>query len=319
MLRVRTIQDVDDFTGAPDDPSDYSETVTSLWEKGVGKPGWCFVAEDDSGRVGRVGFLVKPTTLDPRWLGTLPTHELLIYGLDLMWEADVVSVGRQLLVAAATTLSGEVPDLLEARVSREGRSGAEARCNVLAACGFDLFIEKQGFSWVDNGLPISVPARLTFRTVEEAGRDPYMAVMARCGDGSLDRNDHYYWEGCGPVNWAAQMMGYLDERDIAMWLIAYAGEDPIGYVAVASSDDWGSTIIHTGVVPEHRGNGYVDDLLAAGTAAAQRAGISTMLCDVDVLNQPMIGAMIRAGHRTDLRPWHVWAFRTSLSSLVDMN
>lgn len=67
-----------------------------------------------------------------------------------------------------------------------------------------------------------------------------------------------------------------------------------------------------GVLPEHRGRGYVDDLLAAGTAAAQRKGYVSMLDPVDTLNSPMDAAMVRGGHRRGVRPWHVWHPRTWL-------
>lgn len=73
-----------------------------------------------------------------------------------------------------------------------------------------------------------------------------------------------------------------------------------------------ATIPMMGVLPEHRGRGYVDDLLAAGTAAAQRKGYVSMLDPVDTLNSPMDAAMVRGGHRRGVRPWHVWHPRTWL-------
>jgi ribosomal protein S18 acetylase RimI-like enzyme len=132
--------------------------------------------------------------------------------------------------------------------------------------------------------------------------------MARCGEGTLDRNDHYYWTGCGPDNWAAQMMVYLQPSDARMWLMASHLGEPVGFVAVGSDDDWGSTIVHIGVDPRHRGHGYVNDLVLAGTAAAQSGGIHTMLSDVDVVNGPMMEAMRRNGHDDD-PGWHGWHLR----------
>jgi len=202
-----------------------------------------------------------------------------------------------------------VPDLLEVRINNEYHPDAAAMCRLLETCGMTLFHEKQGFSWVDDGAPIEIGDRLDFRSLPEVGEDTYRSVIAPCGEGTLDRNDRYYWEGCGPDNWAAQMTAFVDEDDASMWRIGFAGDSAVGYVAVMSDDDWGSTIAHIGVVPEHRGNGYIHDLLAAGTAAAQSRGITTMLSDVDVLNRPMIDAMRLGDHREDVRPWHVWVYR----------
>lgn len=315
MLRVRTVHDAADF-GAPGDPSNYNDQVDHLFAVGLSQPAWCFVMDDGQDRVGRIGFRVEPTMSDPTWLGTLPEYELSAFGLDLAWNDDFETPGRILFGAAAAALEGTVPDLLEIRTNNELHPHHRERRGLLGALGFDLFIEKQGFTWAGDVSEVEVPARLTFRTVADVGVDEYRQVMGRCGQGTLDRNDRYYWDGCGPENWARQMTEYIADDDRDMWLIGYLGNEPAGYVAVGSNEEWGSTINHIGVVPEHRGNGYIDDLIAAGTAAAQEQGITSMLSDVDVVNAPMVNAMRRAGHREDARPWHVWAYRTDVTSLA---
>jgi RimJ/RimL family protein N-acetyltransferase len=316
VLNLRAVGDAEEFVGMPDDPDDYAETVRRLWTSGESKPEWCFLLEEGDARVARVGFKVASTTTDPRWLGSLPPLELFLYGLDLPWAGDFLGLGRRLLFEAIATMADEVPTMLEVRINKELHLHTDARRRLMEECGMKLFQEKQGFSWADDGTPIEVPNRLDFRTIDEIGPDAYRSVMARCGDGTLDRNDRYYWGGCGADNWAAQMTALVDDADAPMWLEGYKGDSPVGYVAVAREPDWGSTIVHIGVVPEHRGNGYIDDLLAAGTAAAQRNGIGTMLSDVDVLNKPMMKAMRRAGHRGDQRPWHVWVYRTDVLQMV---
>ena len=316
MLRVRTAHDAADFVGAPDDPPNYTDHITHMFSDGSSQPEWCFVIEDGHQRLGRIGFRVEPTMSDPAWLGTLPEFELSTFGTHLPWSGDFEAPGRVLLGTAARALTGVVPDMLEIRMYNEIHPHHGALRELLDSLGFDVFIEKQGFSWRDDGSRIEVPTRLEYRTIEEVGVNAYRSVMSRCGEGSLDRNDRYYWDGCGAENWARQMTEYIADADRAMWLIGYIGDDPVGYVAVARHGEWGSTIVHIGVVPEHRGNGYIDDLIAAGTAAAKDQGITTMLSDVDVVNTPMLAAMRRAGHRDDARPWHVWAYRTDLASLA---
>lgn len=70
-----------------------------------------------------------------------------------------------------------------------------------------------------------------------------------------------------------------------------------------------ATIASIGVLPDHRGRGYVDDLVLAGTAAARAAGHTAVLSDVDTVDLTMARAMRRAGHRDDVRPGHVWHHR----------
>ena len=317
MLRVRSVNDVDDFVGAPGDADGYRDQVTGMWDGGESKPEWSFRLEDDLEMVGRVGYYVSPTVTDAAWLGTLPPQELFVYGLYLPWKGDYLETGSRLMTESLQTIASDVPDLLEVRINNEYHSHAEARCRLMEALGFDLFHEKQGYWWVDDGTPIEVPDRLTWRSYANVGRDAYAAAMAPCIAGTLDRNDRYFWEGCGPDNWAQQMTAFVAEDDEEMWLLGYAGNKPVGYVAVATADEWGSTIAHIGVHPDHRGNGYINDLMAAGTAAAKQRGITTMLSDVDVLNVPMRNAMLRANHRDDRRSWHLWVYRREVSAIAN--
>ena len=60
------------------------------------------------------------------------------------------------------------------------------------------------------------------------------------------------------------------------------------------------TVFYVGVVPEMRGRGYVDGLLAAGTATLLKArrrdkNEKHLRADTDVANAPMAAAFERAG------------------------
>ena len=316
MLRVRTVDGVDQFVGVPGDPEHYADAVSGLWESAESRPEWCFVLEDGHDTVGRIGFRVTPTVADPSRLGSLPADELFVYGLHLPWDDDYLEVGRRLFAAAVAAISDEVPELLEVRINNSVHPHAAARVDLMTRLGMDLFQEKHGFFWADEGPRVESGARLEFRSIADIGVEAYRAVMAPCGMATLDRNDHYYWTGCGPDNWAAEMTRYLADEDAHMWLVGHRRGDPVGYVNIVSVEDWGSTIGHVGVLPDHRGRGYVHDLLTAGTAVARRSGITSMLSDVDVLNGPMMSAMGRAGHVRDPGRWHLWVFRSTTSALV---
>jgi RimJ/RimL family protein N-acetyltransferase len=315
---VQAVDSVEEFAGLPGDPEDYAAMVTEMWETGESRPEWCFLLADGSEVVGRVGFLVTPTTTDPAWLGTLPPEELFLFGLHLPWEGDYLAAGQRLITEATQAIAGQVPDILEVRINNSLHPHHQERARLMEEAGMELFQEKHGFTWVDDGATRDLDERLAFRSVAEIGVDAYREVMAPCGEGTLDRNDRYYWSGCGPQNWAAQMTEYLTEEDAEMWLIGYHDEVPVGYVAVAREEDWGATIAHIGIVPNQRGHGYIDDLLAAGNAAVRKSGIGTMLSDVDVLNTPMIRAMERNGHTEDPERWHLWVYRAAVEGLSDI-
>lgn len=316
MFRVRTVNDVNEFVGVPGDPEDYADSVSGLWDSGDSRPGWCFLLEDGPAKVGRIGFRVAPTVSDQSRLGSLPAEELFVYGLHLRWEDDYLEAGRRLIAEAVTAISGDVPQLLEVRINNSLHPSAEARVHLMNTLEMDLFQEKHGFFWTDDRRLVESGDRLECLSISDVGVEAYRAVMAPCGMGTLDRNDRYYWEGCGPDNWAAEMTECLVDEDAHMWLIGYHDDEPVGYVAVVSVEDWGSTIGHVGVVPQYRGRGYIHNLLTAGTASAQRSGITSMLSDVDVLNDPMLNAMQGAGHIRDPERWHLWVFRSNTSGLA---
>jgi GNAT superfamily N-acetyltransferase len=194
-------------------------------------------------------------------------------------------------------------------VHNEFHTHPEERVAALEAAGCALFQEKHGYVWVDDGQTVGVPDRLEFRTLEEVGDEAYGAVMGPTQEGTLDRNDVYYWGGTGPDAWAGVFLSIAGD-DRCSWLAGFAGDEPVGFMAISAFHEPGAgTIAHCGVLPEHRGNGYMGDLLAAGTAVARERGFSSIVSDVDVVNHPMIAAMLRAGHRDDVRPWHTWVFR----------
>lgn len=317
MLRVRSVPTVEEFAPAPGDPADFPSQVQTLWESGESRPDRCFVLEEEGERIGRIGYRVTPTVSDPAWLGSLPPSELSAFGLQLPWNGEYLPLARVLLGRSVRRLRGSVPDVLEMRVHKEVHPHPDLRVRLLEACGLELFQEKQGFYWREGGTPVSVPERLRFRSIIETGEDAFREVMAQAGAGTLDRNDRWYWSHMRPQDWSSQMLEYLEPEDAATWMLGFdsAGR-AVGYVAISSFDEpETATITHIGVVPGQRGNGYVGDLLTAGTRAAQRAGFRAIISDVDTQNLPMMEAMRRAGHRDDARPWHVWVYRGDLSDI----
>ena len=276
-----------------------------MWRDGESRPEWCFVAEDEHRPVGRLAIAALPvgcglTTIEHRLLAPWLADE----------GADGVEVARQLLEASAGALPPGA-QTLDARLNPETQLNAHTWRAALDASAFTLFQEKHGFTWTDDRGPLPASPRLGFRSLGEIGRDEYAAAMARGIEGTLDRNDRHYVGLCGPDGWGREMLGYLGRGDDASWLVADAPDGSlVGYVAVSAFDEPDTgTIIHIGVLPEQRGRGYVDELLAAVARVARDRGFGQLLSDVDTENAPMLAAMRRAGHDPGARPWHVWHYR----------
>jgi ribosomal protein S18 acetylase RimI-like enzyme len=226
------------------------------------------------------------------------------------WDPAGVAVLSELLHLAIPLIDPS-PTTLDFEFNREFVGEEESGRRAFAeGAGFDLFQEKAGYVWTDGGGPLAEP-RLTFEPLASAGRDRYGQVMAACIEGTLDRNDLWYWTICGPATWASEMFGYLEPGDEDSWLLGReASGEVVGHVALGTSDEPATgTIVHIGVLPVHRGHGHVDDLLAGAASAARLRGFRHILSDIDTLNEPMAAALVRAGHDPAARPWHVFHYR----------
>ena len=282
--------------------------LAEMWAAGESRPEWCFVAERDGRAAGRLAVAALP-------LGCgLDIIEHRLTALRLADEGKggvaVAAVAAALLRAAAGALP-DGPQTLDARLNAESHPHLAEWRQALERTGFALFQEKQGFLWTDPRGPLTPPARLTWQSLADAGRDAFAAAMALGIAGTLDRNDRHYVGVCGAERWGREMLGYLGPGDEQSWLLARAPDGTLaGYVAVSPFDEPDTaTIIHIGVLPEHRGHGYIDELIAAAGRAARARGRGRMLSDVDTENGPMLAAMRRAGHVPDARAWHVWHYR----------
>ena len=304
MLTVRAIGDeeLDWFVGLDPGSPEVGDTVRELWNDGSGAPAWTLVAERDGRPVGRVALFTEPMGCE------LPIREGRLAGIWLDWEdSDHHTAARELLDAATELARGRTP-FIERRLNPEVHDDLDRWRRVLEGSGFILFQEKAGFTWTDPGRDLP-PTTLRYRSLAEVGRTEYAEAMAAAIPGTLDRNDRFYVEKCGPAGWGRQMVEFAEPGDEAGWLLADDENGRAGYVAVGAFDEGLGTIVHIGVVPDRRGRGYVDDLLRAAARAARSLGYGRMLSDVDTLNAPMLAAMERNGHLPEVRPWHVWAYR----------
>ena len=256
--------------------------------------------------LGQVDLRIDASVPDDRLLGNLPPLEMFLTGLQLPWDEDWFSVGSELLKGAIARMPHTTPSVLQANTNLEVHEHPWSRTHLFEALGFQLFQEKHGYLWVDQGQPLD--DSLETRSLEEVGDDFYRSVFSLIPARGLDRNDNYYYAATGPENWASVMMTEFGPDDRASCLIGYDGGKPIGMVGVSAFDEEDTgTIAYIGVLPDERGRGFGRRLLLAATAAARQRGFKQILSDVDVLNIPMRTAMVATGHHPDLRPWHRWA------------
>ena len=301
-MRIRPVRadELDLFVeagGHPDYREDVRQYLMNMLAAESMRPEWCFVVEEENRFVGRAALWTLPGMDEP----------LALVLLDVPWDDDDLRVGKHLLedvLSHARVLGAkEIEHVLDAPpMQPQFQDHPERRTELLEAAGFAFRRETDRFEW-QGGEPLALPDRLSFRKFEEVGEGAFVDAMRRVSEGTLDREIREERERLGPQGAAREF--FEDARRVkhepAWWRLAYKRQegDLVGLVMPAEPPAF-LTIFYVGVVPEMRGQGYVDDLLAAGTATLLEArrrdgGEKPLRADTDVANAPMAAAFERAG------------------------
>ena len=302
-MHIRPVRadELDLFVGAagtPDHRKEVEHYLKSMFAAGSMRPEWCFVAEEQQGDrpLGRVAFWTLPGMEKP----------LALVLLDVPWDDDYMGVGTRLLkdvLESARALGAEeVEHVVDYPPMRpQFQHHPEQRIELLESVGFAFRRETRRFEW-RGGEPPAIPGRLSFRTLEQIGEDAFVEAMRMVSEGTLDREIQGERERVGAER--AEREFFEDARRVehepSWWRLAYTPEEKLVGLVMPAKPPGFLTIFYVGVVPGMRGQGYVDDLLAAGTATLLEVGRRDgnerpLRADTDVANEPMAAAFERAG------------------------
>jgi GNAT superfamily N-acetyltransferase len=302
-MRTRPVraEELDLFVEAssPEHHEEVIRYLQSMFAAGSMRPEWCFVAQEgkEDRPLGRVAFWTLPGMEEP----------FALVLLDVPWDGDYMGVGTRLLedvLNKARSLGAkEIEHVLDAPPMRpQFQHCPEERVELLRSVGFTFRRETGRFEW-PGVEPNTETGRLSFRTLEEVGDEAFVDAMRRISEGTLDREILEERERLGPQE--AARVFFQDAQRVthepSWWQLAYSRPEGefVGLVMLAEPPGF-LTVFYVGVVPEMRGQGYVDDLLAAGTATlleAQARDVRDrpLRADTDVANWPMATAFERAG------------------------
>ncbi len=298
-IRPVTLGDLDlfiDAAGFPDHRADVEQYLDRMFAAGSMRPEWCFVAEEAGRPVGRVAFWTLPGMEEP----------FALVLLDLDWEDKFMDVGTGLLgdvLDRARALgAAEIEHVVDDPPIRpQFQHHPQRRTELLDRIGFSFRRETGRFERRGDEPP-AVPERLSFRTLREVGEDAFVEAMKQVSEGTLDREIHEERERLGGERAAREF--FEDAQRVryepSWWQLAYTSDGQLAGLVMPAEPPGFLTIFYIGVVPGMRGRGYVDDLLAAGTAtlldARKKDGNDkALLTDTDVANGPMAAAFERAG------------------------
>jgi GNAT superfamily N-acetyltransferase len=260
------------------------------------RPEWSWVALRDREVVARVAFSGPPDAELPFAMGSL----------EIGTRPDRVETGVALVRTAYVAMSGggtgdhgrpEYRQFLPVDWHEHPgmRAAVNDRRTVARLAGLRFLVERVELRWpAESGAALPPrPGRLTFRPVGDDAE--VLAVVRGTLDGTLDAHARRDVARDG-VDAAARTIVEEFPGPRSLVRLAY---DPAGRcvgITVPGLRLWGPDIAYVGVLPEHRGNGYADELLLEASHLHVEGGATEIMAATDVGNTPMAAAFARCGY-----------------------
>ncbi|TCO48695.1 acetyltransferase (GNAT) family protein [Kribbella antiqua] len=251
---------------------------------------WTWVAEEN-GEIQALAIWWGPPNHD---------HPFSIDGLYYAGDGDPVPVWTALIEHTVKALP-EPPEYHfflsnDWRDHADGVAELEQRKRAAVAAGLTEVTERLRYEWKPE---YGLPPRSTRLRFEPADDEAFVDVFRRVSEGSLDASTARAVARLG-VDGAAReelemYMSMPGER--SWWRLAYDdGGKLIGF-AIPSANGGGPVVGYLGVLAEHRGHRYSDDLLAEITHLLAETGAEQIRADTDFGNVPMARSFERLGYR----------------------
>ncbi|GAA0294497.1 GNAT family N-acetyltransferase [Streptomyces polychromogenes] len=264
------------------------------------RPEWTWFAEDGDGRVlaralwwGRAD-AERPVALDCLQVGSR--------------VADPAALAAALLGAghAAFGIRPGYHLSLPRDWSRDpALAGAVAwRREAAARAGLTRGIERLRYEWTRPQLPPGGPptagtAAPTGRLVFREGTDEeFLDAFVRLSRGSLDLATRYELETMTEEELAREDLAFYRDcpGERSWWRLAHLPDGTLAGMAIPSATPYHRNVGYLGVVPEQRGKGLIDEILAEITRFHAAGGAGRITATTDTVNLPMAAAFDRAGY-----------------------
>ncbi|MFF2811541.1 GNAT family N-acetyltransferase [Streptomyces sp. NPDC058000] len=266
--------------------------------QGMYRPEWTWVAEDGDGRLlARALWWGRADSAHPVALDCLHVDP---------GAGDRARVATRLLTAglrAFAAAGAPKPPLYNLTLPvgwRDDPVAADAvtwRRTAARAAGLGHEVERLRLEWAAGDALPGGGSRLAFAPASD---EEFLGMFRRIAVGSLDDETRRNVAAMG-VEAAAReelefYLGCPGERE--WWRLAYGPDGRLVGLAIPSATPYARNVGFLGVLPEFRGRGYVDDLLAEVTRSHAEAGAELITATTDTGNAPMAAAFARAGYRT---------------------
>jgi ribosomal protein S18 acetylase RimI-like enzyme len=260
------------------------------------RPEWSWVALRDGQTVARVAFSGPPDAKLPLVMGSL----------EIGTRPDRVETGLALVQTAYAAMTGggtgeggrpEYRQFLPVDWHEHAgmRAAVTDRRTVAERAGLRFLVERVELRWPaeSGGALPPRPGRLAFRPVQDDAE--MLAVVRGTVDGTLDAHARRDAARSGADAAAHAIVEELPGPRSLMRLADDRAGNCVG-ITVPGLRPWGADISYVGVLPEHRGNGYAEELLLEASHLLVEGGATEIVAATDADNAPMAASFARCGY-----------------------
>jgi ribosomal protein S18 acetylase RimI-like enzyme len=260
------------------------------------RPEWSWVALRDGQVVARVAFSGPPEAALPLAMGSL----------EIGTHPDRVETGLALVRTAYAAMTGggtgeggrpEYRQLLPVDWHEHAgmRAAVDDRRTVARLAGLRFLVERVELRWpAEPGMALLArPGRLAFRPVGDDAE--VLALVRGTLEGTLEAHARRDVARDG-VDAAARAIVEELPGPRSLVRLAYDPATSCVGITVPGLRPWGADISYVGVLPEHRGNGYADELLLEASHLLVEGRAAGIVAATDVGNAPMAAAFARCGY-----------------------
>ena len=176
-------------------------------------------------------------------------------------------------------------------------AGLAPRRKAAESAGLTGVTERLRYDWKPE---YGLPPRSTRLRFEPADDEAFVEVFRQVSEGSLDAATARAIARLGADGVAREELEVyksMPNSDRSWWRLAYDTDGKLIGFAIPSANQGGLTVGYLGVLPEHRGHRYSDDLLAEITHMLADMGAERITADTDFGNVPMARSFERLHYR----------------------
>lgn len=270
---------------------------------GEHRPEWTWIAEESAD---------GPVLAVAAWWGlrqeSLPDSLDSLSAAGTLSSADRVSIAAGLLTAAhrayARAGATEAPAYhvflpADWRDQPDAVSAFTWREQAARQAGLTEILERFSYEWTTRDNLPDPSKRLLFRA--EHDDEVFISLFRRVLEGTLDATSRKEAAAMGAETQARRDVAFYQEKmagERSWWRVAETPDGEVVGFGIPSRNTEFPVVGYLGVLPEHRGHGYGDDMLAEITRIlATEAGAVVIRADTDLENRPMAAAFERVGYR----------------------